>query len=89
MDNQNNFVDNTHGMGYNDSNNAINEAVVNHYLSRVDVIKMDEQKPINDTSCQHDNLVADAEDSLDDGSVYHGCTNLKCGVGFYIQPTIK
>lgn len=74
MDN-NEIVDISTRNGYNEAND-INDMVV----------KMDEQAPIHDTDCKHENLVADSLDTIGD-SVYHGCANYKCGVGFYIQPT--
>lgn len=55
----------------------------------VEVVKMDEQSPINDTECTHDSLLADPEDTLDNGAIYHGCQNQKCGLGFYILPKTK
>lgn len=48
------------------------------------VVKMDEQTPVHDTTCRHENLKADPDDRLGD-AIYHGCTNPKCGVGFYIK----
>ena len=73
--NSNNSVDLSTQVGYNVSND---EDVV--------IVKMDEQAPINDTDCRHETLVPDPEDTIGD-AVYHGCSNRKCGVGFYIQPT--
>lgn len=70
---QNNPVDFSREIGYNEPN-VIDEVV----------IKMDEQIPVNDTSCRHENLIPDKDDVLG-GAVYHGCANLKCGVGFYIK----
>lgn len=52
----------------------------------VEVVKMDEQKPINDTECRHETLIPDPTDTIGD-AVYHGCANYKCGVGFYINPS--
>ena len=68
-------VDNTAPVGYNDSQQH-DETMI--------VVKMEEQKPIHDTTCRHENLVADPDDTLGD-AVYHGCANPKCGVGFYIK----
>lgn len=48
------------------------------------VVKMDEQKPINDTECTHETLIEDPKDTLGKAT-YHGCANLKCGRGWYIQ----
>jgi hypothetical protein len=59
---------------YNDTNNDANEIVV----------KMDDQAPLNDIECKHETLVADPDDTIGD-AVYHGCSNHKCGVGYYIR----
>jgi hypothetical protein len=72
--NYNNSVDNSTHIGYNGGNDE-----------NVEVVKMDEQKPINDTECRHETLVPDPKDTIGD-AVYHGCANHKCGVGFYITP---
>lgn len=69
-----NSVDISDQVGYNVSNDE-----------NVEVVKMDEQKPINDTECRHETLIPDPEDTIGD-AVYHGCSNYKCGVGFYIKP---
>lgn len=66
-------LDNVSGIGDN-VDNDINEHIV----------KMDEQKPINDTDCRHETLIPVPGDTLGD-AVYHGCANNKCGVGFYIR----
>lgn len=71
--NENN-VDKSSEIRYNDTND-LNDFVV----------KMDEQRPVNDTECKHDTLIPDPTDSIGT-AVYHGCANYKCGVGFYIQP---
>lgn len=84
--NPNNNVDLSSGLSYNEGND-IYDAVAEHYLNQPLLVKMDEQKAINDTACRHETLVADPEDKLDNGAIYHGCVNAKCGVGFYIQPT--
>lgn len=57
--------------------------------SNVEVVKMDEQRPINDTECKHETLIPDPEDSLESGAIYHGCANNKCGRGWYILPSPK
>jgi hypothetical protein len=49
------------------------------------IVRMDEQKPINDTECKHETLIQNPDDKIGD-AVYHGCSNYKCGIGFYIQP---
>ena len=84
--NGNNPVDNGQGLSYNVNQDAINEAVVEHYLNQPHVVKMDEQKPINDTDCRHETLVADPTDTIGE-AIFHACANKKCGVGFYIHPT--
>jgi len=68
-----NSVDFSNNIGYNGLNDE-----------NVEVVKMDEQKPINDTECRHEFLIPDPKDTLGD-AVYHGCANHKCGVGFYIH----
>ena len=83
----NNFVDNASGLSYNSSNDVY-DAVVDHYLNQPVIVKMDEQKSVNDTSCRHEELVADPDDTIGE-AIYHGCTNRKCGVGFYIRPNAK
>lgn len=69
----NNSVDNKADMRYNDSNDE-----------NMIVVKMDEQKAIHDTTCKHDQLQPDYDDTIGD-AVYHGCINPTCGVGFYIK----
>jgi hypothetical protein len=73
MDQNDFFVDSTSETRYNSNNDEY-----------VDVIKMDEQRPLNDTTCQHDTLVADDNDTIGDATL-HMCANVKCGVGFYIK----
>lgn len=73
------MLDNSQEVGYNSLNDDL----------YVEVVKMDEQSPINDTECQHPTLIPDPEDKLDNGSVYHGCANPKCGLGWYILLTQK
>lgn len=84
--NPNNNVDLSGGLSYNVNQDVINEAVVEHYLNQPHVVKMDEQKPINDTDCRHETLVADPTDTIGE-AIFHACANNKCGVGFYIHPT--
>lgn len=48
------------------------------------IVKMDEQAPLNDTECRHEVLIPDPTDTIGD-AVYHGCAGYKCGVGFYIK----
>lgn len=79
-------VDNSQETSYNINQDAIYDAVAGNYQIRVDVVKLDEQKPINDTSCQHKELVPDPEDTIGD-SVMYMCTNPQCGVGFYVRQT--
>ena len=50
----------------------------------VEVVKMDEQRPVNDTECKHEEFVVDPTDTIGE-AIYHGCTNPKCGLGFYIK----
>lgn len=83
--NPNNNVDLSSGLSYNEGND-IYDAVADHYLNQPHLVKMDEQKPINDTDCRHETLVADPTDKIGK-AIYHSCANHKCGVGFYIQPT--
>lgn len=77
--NNQNDVDITPEMVYNSSEHDVNE---------VHIIKMDEQKPINDTTCRHETLIPDPDDTIGE-AIYHGCANRKCGVGFYIRPDMK
>lgn len=72
--NYQNPVDNSSQMSYNSPNDE-----------HVEIVKMDEQAPINDSNHEHQ-LVADLDDTIGK-AVYHGCVLPKCGVGFYIQPT--
>ncbi|UOF78010.1 hypothetical protein [Caudoviricetes sp.] len=69
---------------YNTSQDVINDAVVEHYLNQPQIVKMDEQKPVNDTKCQHETLVPDPDDRIGD-AIYYGCANQKCGRGFYLR----
>lgn len=71
--NPNNPVDNVSGIGYN---------VANDLNEFVDLVAM---PPLNDTECKHETLIPDPDDTIGD-AVYHGCSNYKCGVGFYIRP---
>ena len=73
----NNGVDFSNEVGYNVANDE-----------NVEVVKMDEQKPINDTECKHETLIPDPQDTIGE-AIYHGCENRKCGVGFYILPSTK
>ena len=68
------------------SDDVIYDAVAEHYLNQPYIVKMDEQKPLNDTKCKHETLVSHPTDTIGD-AVFHGCANKKCGVGFYIHPT--
>lgn len=69
-----NNVDNEKQIRYNVDNNDEN----------VEIVKMDEQRPINDTECTHETLIPDPEDTIGD-AVYHGCANYKCGRGWYLK----
>lgn len=55
----------------------------------VEVIDLEKIKPLNDTECKHETLVPDPDDTLENGAVYYGCWNQKCGRGFYILPSPK
>lgn len=80
----NNILDISGIIGDNIPNDV--NAVVEHYLTQPQVVKMDEQRPVNDTGCKHETLIPDPDDRIGD-AIYHGCANYKCGLGFYIQPT--
>jgi hypothetical protein len=69
----NNQFDNPAPMGYNVENDT-------HEI----VVSMADQAPVHDTSCVHETLVPDLEDTIGK-SVYHGCANPKCNVGVYLQ----
>lgn len=68
--------------------NSIDSSPVNGYntglddTNGVEIVKMDEQRPINDTECEHKEFVIDPKDRIGE-AVYHGCTNPRCGLGFY------
>jgi hypothetical protein len=62
------------GIGYNVSNNGDYE-----------LIDMSQAEPINDLECTHATLIPDPEDKIGD-AIYYGCSNLKCGRGWYIRP---
>lgn len=79
----NNKVDSQNDLGYN-TNQDDEYARIAGIGPHTEVVKMDEQKPINDTECRHPKLIPDPEDTIGD-AVYHGCSNHKCGVGFYIR----
>ena len=68
-----NSVDFSDEVGYNSINDE-----------NVEVVKMDEQRPINDTECTHETLVPDPEDTIGN-AIYYGCANPKCGRGFYLN----
>lgn len=76
-------VDFSSSMSYNDSNDVY-DRVADNILSRPAIVKMDEQVPIHDNKCTHEQLVPDEDDRIGE-AVYHGCANPKCGVGFYIK----
>jgi hypothetical protein len=69
-----NTFDFSNGVGYNEGND-VNETVI---------VKMDEQRPANDIDCKHETIVADPDDRIGN-AIYHGCSNPKCGRGFYLQ----
>ena len=74
------------------SENNVDSMTEIRYNARNDdtmiVVKMDEQRSVNDTDCRHEQLIADPNDRLGK-AIMHMCGNHKCGVGFYIQPTKK
>lgn len=72
---ENNQVDSQSPLGYNSTQDDVNEVLI---------VKLDEQKPVNDTKCKHETLIPDPEDTIGD-AVYHGCANPKCGRGWYIK----
>lgn len=67
-------LDNHGTMSYTEDNNDKNV-----------VVKMDEQRPINDIECKHKVLIPDPTDTIGD-AIFHGCGNRLCGMGWYIQP---
>lgn len=72
------MFDNSPSMGYNDTHtNDINERLVDNYLSRPHIVKMDEQRPLNDPDCEH-SLVKDDDDAIEETQAWI-CQ--KCGVG--------
>ncbi len=77
-----NLLDNSYIISDNVSND-VHGSVVDSYLNRLEVVKMDEQKPINDTDCKHEKFVPDPNDTIGE-AIYHGCANPKCGIGFYL-----
>lgn len=85
---QNNNVDSQSSLGYNTSNDIDELAAIAGVPEHTQVVRMDEQKPVNDTECKHNILIPDPDDTIGD-AVYHGCSNYKCGVGFYIRPNKK
>ncbi|MCB1711291.1 MAG: hypothetical protein KDH96_02060 [Candidatus Riesia sp.] len=48
------------------------------------IVKMDEQRPINDLDCQHLEMVPDPNDTIGE-AIYYGCSNPKCGRGYYLK----
>lgn len=78
------MLDNSQQVGYNST--QLNDAYAD--VAGVDasthIVKLDEQKPVNDTECKHETLIPDPEDTIGD-AIYHGCANHKCGIGFYIK----
>lgn len=80
-----NSVDNPTRMGYNVGSNNDEYAELAGIPESIQIVKMDEQPAINDTDCRHETLIPDPTDTIGD-AVYHGCSNYKCGVGFYIVP---
>jgi len=50
-----------------------------------EIIDLSGVPPINDIECQHETLVPDPTDTIGE-AIYHGCSNPKCGRGWYIRP---
>lgn len=71
--NNENGVDFSDNIGYNTNNDE-----------NVEIVKMDEQAPINDTECTHTTMVEDPSDRIGTAT-YWGCTNPKCGRGYYLN----
>lgn len=61
-------------IGYNSNQDDVNDFVV----------KMDEQAPVNDISCEHKEMIPNPDDRIGN-AIYYGCANQKCGRGFYLQ----
>lgn len=70
-----NFVDNSSDIGYNEDNNDEHEVVIDLSVA----------EPLNDQECTHTTLIAEPDDTIGD-AVYHGCANPQCGRGWYIRP---
>ena len=68
-----NNVDNSGEMMYNVGND-----------DNMMVVKLDEQVPLGDPDCKHVQLIADPSDRLGK-AIYHGCSNPRCDVGFYLR----
>lgn len=79
-----NSVDIQAKLGYNVTNND-DYAQLAGVPEPVQIVKMDEQQAVNDTECTHQTLIPDPNDTIGD-AVYHGCSNYKCGRGWYIVP---
>lgn len=69
-----NKFDITGGIRYNTDNDE-----------NVEIVRMEGQRPTNDVSCRHETLTPYPDDTIGT-AIYHGCSNRKCGVGFYIRP---
>ena len=69
-------------IGYNVSNTYDDyDAIVDHYLNRPEIVKMDEQRPINDPTCEHV-YALDPTDRIGN-SVAWMCVKDKCGRGAF------
>lgn len=75
--------DTGNALGYNGDRNE-DYAAIAGIDQHTQIVNMDHQKPIHDNKCRHKTLIPDPEDTIGD-AVYHGCANVKCGVGFYIK----
>lgn len=69
----NKVVDNQNNIGYNEGNDDQDE-----------IIDLSGVPPINDTECKHETLIPNPEDKIGD-AIYYGCSNPKCGRGWYIR----
>lgn len=78
-----NNVDSQNDLGYN-TNQDDEYAAIAGIDQHTQIVRMDEQKPIHDTECKHETLVPNPDDTIGD-AVYHGCSNPKCGRGWYIR----
>lgn len=76
MDYLPNEVDNSAQTGYNDNTN-----------DEYEVIRMDEQAPLNNPKCEH-KFEVDLTDQIGDAYA-HMCVNRNCGIGYFAELTFK